>query len=266
MDLGLKGKAVLVTGATGGLGFGIANAFAAEGCRLAICGRDQKRLDGAVAQLQVQASAVVAVKADMADPDDIHRFADRALAEYGHIDVLVNCVGGVEQLLPFEELTDDDWNQIWNLNVMSAVRMTRKLLPGMKAAGWGRIINLGSESGVQPDPYMPHYNAVKAAIINFSKSLSKAVAAQGILVNTLSPAMTRNDALSSFFKLRAEAEGISVEQAEQAMVAEMRPNMVLGRPGEPAEVGAAAVFLASAAASFIIGANLRVDGGSVVGQ
>lgn len=266
MELGLKDKSVLVTGATAGIGFGIARAFAAEGCRLAICGRNEQRLEEAATSLRQRADAVLAVRADMTVAEEIERFAERALAEFGRIDVLVNCVGGVEQLLPFEDLIDDDWNEIWNLNVMSAVRMTRKLLPGMKAAGWGRIINLGSESGVQPDPFMPHYNAVKAALINFSKSLSKAVAADGILVNTVSPAMTRNADLEAFFRQRAEREGISVTAAEQAMVREMRPNMLLGRPGEPDEVAAAVLFLASEAASFIIGINLRVDGGSVASQ
>ena len=266
MDLGLANKAVMVTGGTDGIGLGIARAFAGEGCRLAICGRNPERLQRAAHRLPLPSSALLAEQADMCLPQDIERFARLALATFGRIDVLVNCVGGVDQLLGFSELPDQDWMDSWNRNLLSAVRMTRWILPGMREAGWGRIINLGSESGVQPDPFMPHYNAAKAAIINFSKSLSKEVAADGILVNTLSPAMTRNPVLDGFFQQKAETEGISLPEAERRMVAQMRPGMLLGRPGEPAEVGAVAVFLASQQASFITGANIRVDGGSVMSQ
>lgn len=264
MDTGLTGKVVIVTGASEGIGAGIARCFAREGARLALCARRPGPLE-AIADAARQAGApdVLAALADLVVPADIARFADAVQAHYGHVDVLVNCVGGVDKLEPFEALDDADWQFMWDVNVMSAVRMTRVVLPLMRDHAGGRIINIASESGIQPDPFMPHYNAAKAALITFGKSMSKALGPRGILVNTVSPSMTRNADVDAFIAARARQDGTDLENAELALLAGMRPNIVLGRPGEPEEVGAAVVFLASAQASFITGANLRVDGGSV---
>jgi len=263
MDTGLKNKRVVITGATAGIGRGIAHCFADEGSQLAICARNAGPLEQVRQECEQRGSRTTAIQADMTKVEDVERFITTSQTAMGGIDVLVNCVGGVEQLLPFEELSDDDWQQMWELNVMSAVRVTRAVLPIMKPNGWGRIINIASESGIQPDPFMPHYNAAKAALITFTKSMSKALAGDGIMVNTVSPAMTRNDDVDNFIKLRAEQDNCSLIEAEQALMRDMRPNIVLGRPGEPEEVGAAVVFLASEQASFITGTNLRADGGSV---
>ncbi|MEL0083904.1 MAG: SDR family oxidoreductase [Gammaproteobacteria bacterium] len=263
MDTGLKNKRVVITGASAGIGRGIAHCFADEGSRLAICARGSEALERVRQECQQKGSEVSAFQANMTQPAEIESFVTACEEALGGIDVLVNCVGGVDQLLPFEQLDDHDWQQIWDLNVMSAVRMTRAVLPIMKPNGGGRIINIASESGIQPDPFMPHYNAVKAALINFSKSMSKALAGDGILVNSVSPAMTRNEDVEKFISQTAEQNGCSREEAEKTLLKELRPNIVLGRPGEPEEVGAAVVFLASEQASFITGANLRADGGSV---
>jgi NAD(P)-dependent dehydrogenase (short-subunit alcohol dehydrogenase family) len=263
MELGLKNKRVVITGATQGIGRGITEAFAQEACRVAICARNQERLDQVAVAIKPQAAQVLAVSTDMTVPDEIERFARQVLDEFGGVDVLINCVGGVEKLLMFDDLRDEDWQELWDLNVMSAVRMTRQLLPAMRAQRAGRIVNICSESGVQPDPFMPHYNCVKAALLNFTKSLSKAEACNGVLVNAVSPAMTRNAVVDGLFEARAKADGTSLEEATSTLMQQMRPNMLLGRPGEPAEVAAAVVFMASEAASFITGSNLRVDAGSV---
>lgn len=263
METGLKNKRVVITGATAGIGRGIAHCFADEGSQLAICGRTINPLESVRKESEQKGAQVTAIQADMTKAAEVEHFIMASQAAMGGIDVLVNCVGGVDQLLPFEELNDDDWQNIWELNVMSAVRVTRAALPIMKPNGWGRIINIASESGIQPDPFMPHYNAVKAALITFTKSMSKALAGDGIMVNTVSPAMTRNDDVDNFIKQRAEQDNSSLLEAEQALMRDLRPNIVLGRPGEPEEVGAAVVFLASEQASFITGTNLRADGGSV---
>ncbi|HAC34268.1 MAG TPA: ketoacyl reductase [Gammaproteobacteria bacterium] len=263
METGLRNKRVVITGATAGIGRGIAHCFAREGAQLAICARNEAPLQQVRQECVELGGQTTALLADMTRADDIDRFVAASREALGGIDVLVNCVGGVDQLLPFEALSDDDWQQMWELNVMSAVRMTRAVLPIMKPNGWGRIINIASESGIQPDPFMPHYNAAKAALITFTKSMSKALADDGILVNAVSPAMTRNDDVDAFISQRAAADGSSLKEAEQTLLREMRPNIVLGRPGEPEEVGAAVVFLASEQASFITGTNLRADGGSV---
>ncbi|WP_374702612.1 SDR family NAD(P)-dependent oxidoreductase [Bacillus sp. V33-4] len=146
------------------------------------------------------------------------------------------------------------------------MRITKAVIPYMKKAGNGRIINISSESGVQPDPFMPHYNASKAALINFTKSLSKAYAAQGILVNTVSPAFIITPMLENLLKDNAKKQNISYDEAVQQFLKENRPHVEVKRPGTVEEVASAVVYLASSQAGFINGVNLRVDGGSVASQ
>jgi 3-oxoacyl-[acyl-carrier protein] reductase len=164
---------------------------------------------------------------------------------------------------PFEKLTDDDWLQILNFNLLSAVRAIRAVLPHMQKQKLGRIINISSESGTQPDAFMPHYNASKAALNNLTKSLSKAFASDGILVNTVSPAFIMTPLVSDMLGKLAQEQGLSPEQMTAQFLATNRPHIELKRPGESEEVASAVVFLASVQASFITGTNLRVDGGSV---
>jgi NAD(P)-dependent dehydrogenase (short-subunit alcohol dehydrogenase family) len=175
--------------------------------------------------------------------------------------VLVNNVGGADKLAPFEEISDEDWINAFQLNVLSTVRVIRATVPSMQHQHWGRIINISSESATQPYPVMPHYTAAKAAITNLTKSLSKAYARDGILVNTVSPALTWTPLVEQIFTAQAKAQGITLQEFQQAFVSENR--IELGRPGMPEEVASAVVYLASEAASFITGTNLRVDGGTI---
>ncbi len=170
---------------------------------------------------------------------------------------------GWAPLLAFDQLTDEDWLEILNFNVISAVRAVRAVLPYMRKQKWGRIINISSESGTQPDAFMPHYNASKAALNNLTKSLSKAYAQDGILVNTVSPAFIMTPLVSDMLGKMAREQQISSEEVTKQFLAANRPHIELKRPGESEEVAAAVVFLASEQASFITGTNLRVDGGSV---
>jgi len=133
----------------------------------------------------------------------------------------------------------------------------------MQRRHWGRIINIASESGIQPDAEMPHYNASKGALLVLTKSLSKAYAADNILVNSVSPAFIRTPLVMEMMRKAADNEGISVQEAIDAFLRQKRPHIELKRPGEEAEVAAVVTFLASEAASFVTGANYRVDGGSV---
>jgi 3-oxoacyl-[acyl-carrier protein] reductase len=143
------------------------------------------------------------------------------------------------------------------------VRITRAALPHMQKQKWGRVINISSESGTQPDPMMPHYNASKAALNNLTKSLSKAYGKDGILVNTVSPAFIRTPLVDEMLGRQAKASGITVDEAERNFLRELRPNIVLGRAGKSDETAGIVVFLASEQATFITGSNFRVDGGSV---
>jgi 3-oxoacyl-[acyl-carrier protein] reductase len=263
MKLGLKEKVVLVTGASKGIGKAIAVAFAAEGSRVVLNARNQQELEQAVQEIRQSGGYALALAADVMSASEVQRLAQQTVERFGTVHVLVNNAGGAGGFASFEELSDEDWINIFNLNVLSAVRMTRALLPFMKQQKWGRIINIASESGIQPDPFMPHYNAAKAAVINLTKSLSKAYASDGILVNTVSPAFIKTPLVEQLLAAQAQEQGVTPQKAEQAFLRQNRPHIELGRPGTPEEVASAVVFLASEAASFITGANLRVDGGSV---
>jgi NAD(P)-dependent dehydrogenase (short-subunit alcohol dehydrogenase family) len=264
MQLGLKDKVVLVTGASKGIGKAVAEAFAAEGAKVAIAARGAEELEKAAREISKSTgSEVIGIPADSTKADDIVRMTNAAVQRFGTVHVLVNNAGGVGEFAPFETLTDDDWLNVLNLNVLFAVRATRTVLPYMQKQKWGRIINISSESGTQPDAFMPHYNASKAALNNLTKSLSKAYAQDGILVNTVSPAFIMTPLVSDLLRKMAAEQGISEEQVTANFLATNRPHIELKRPGASEEVASAVVFLASQQASFITGANLRVDGGSV---
>ncbi len=263
MNLGLQEKVVLVTGASKGLGKAIAEAFAAEGSRLALTARNQRELEQIVQEIQQRGGQAIALAADLTNATAVNPLVAETIAHFGTVHVLVNNAGSIGRFAAFEDLSDDDWANLFNINLLSAVRITRAVLPAMRKQHWGRIINMASESGIQPDPQMPHYNASKAAMINLTKSLSKAYAKDGILVNTISPAFIKTPLVERMLADLAKAKQITLQQAEEEFLRLNRPHIELGRAGTPEEVAAAVVFLASEAASFITGANLRVDGGSV---
>jgi NAD(P)-dependent dehydrogenase (short-subunit alcohol dehydrogenase family) len=263
MELGLRGKVALVTGSSKGIGRSIAAALAREGCQVVINGRHANELDATAAELRSTQTAVHAVVADVTQAEGAKRVVGETVQRFGTIHILVNNAGGAGRFGSFEDLTDEEWLGAFNLNVLSAVRATRVALPPMQKQKWGRIINISSESGVQPDPMMPHYNAAKSALNSFTKSLSKAYGKDGILVNTVSPAFIRTPLLDGMLDQQARARGITRDEAEQVLLREFRPNIVLGRAGKSDETAGIVVFLASEQASFITGSNFRVDGGSV---
>lgn len=263
MELGLKDKVVLVTGASKGIGRSIAAAFAAEGSRVVLIARNQKDLEQAAKEIHDNGGFALPLAADVTDADQVERLVQEVVKRVGTVHVLVNNAGGPGNMAGFEELSNEDWAGVFKLNVLSAVNMTRAVLPHMQQRKWGRIINMASESGIQPDPFMPHYNAAKAAIINLTKSLSKAYGQLGILVNVVSPAFIKTPLVEQFLAAQAQQHGVTPLEAEQVFLQQNRPHIELGRPGTPQEVASSVVYLASDAASFITGANLRVDGGSV---
>jgi 3-oxoacyl-[acyl-carrier protein] reductase len=264
MDLGLKDKVVLVTGASKGIGRAIAEAFAAEGAKVAISARGAEELQKAASEIAAGSDAeVLGVTADASKADDISRMVGEVVERFGTVHVLVNNAGGVSAFAPFDDLTDQDWLDALTFNLLSAVRATRAVLPYMKKQKWGRIINISSESGSQPDAFMPHYNASKAAMNNLTKSLSKSYALDGILVNTVSPAFIMTPLVEGMLQKLANEQGVSPEEVKEQFLSTTRPHIELKRPGESEEVASAVVYLASERASFITGSNLRVDGGSV---
>lgn len=263
MNLELKNKTALVTGGSKGIGKAIAIAFAEEGANVIICGRGADALNEAAMEIEKISGNVLAVQADLTKQSDVDHLVAAAINRYKTIDILVNNAGIASGFDDFESLDIDDWQHLFDVNLFGTVRVTKAVIPYMKKTGFGRIINISSESGLQPDAFMPHYNASKAALINFTKSLSKAYSAQGILVNTVSPAFIMTPMLENLLKDNAEKLNISYEEAIQQFLKENRPHVEVKRPGTVEEVASSVVYLTSNRASFINGVNLRVDGGSV---
>ncbi len=262
MELGLKDRVAVVTGASKGLGKAIALELAREGCKVVLCARGENELEETAGEVREFGEAL-AVVADVTSPEDVENIVEDTVGHFGNVDILVNNAGGVGNPAAFEELSDEEWMEVLELNLLSAVRLTRAFVPHMREQGWGRIINIASESGVQPDPFMPHYNASKAALINLTKSLSKAYGQEGILVNAVSPAFVMTPLVEGMLAEAAQESGTSIEGAEAAFLEENRPHIVVGRSGDAEETAAVVAFLASERASFVTGSNYRVDGGSV---
>lgn len=263
MDFSLDDKVALVTGGSRGIGYGCADALAAEGCDLTICARHENELEEAAANLKRHGGAVEPVVADLTVNDDINRLVDATIDAFGTVDILVNNAGTVGDPGSLEEVSTQEWRDLFELNLFAVVTLTRTVIPYMREQGWGRVINISSENGEQPYPDMIHYNASKAALNNFSKALSKQYANEGILVNTVSPAFIETPLVAEMMEQAAAEQGISKEEAIENFLDTNRPHIELRRPGQIDEVGPLVAFLASEQASFINGANYRVDGGSV---
>ncbi len=265
VELGLEDKVAVVTGSSKGIGKAIAVELAREGCRVVLTARGEKDLEKAAEDVRRTGSVgdVLAVAADVTKADEVERLIDATVGRFGTIDVLVNNAGGTGRRSPFHELSDEEWFEILDLNLISAVRSTRAVLPHMRRQRGGRIINVVSESGSQPGTLKPHYNAAKAALINLTKSLSKAYGEYGILVNAVSPATTITPAVEDLMAEEARRKRTPLNEREAAFVRENKPDIVAGRLGRPEETAWVVAFLASERASFITGANYRVDGGSV---
>jgi 3-oxoacyl-[acyl-carrier protein] reductase len=259
MELGLKDKVAVVTGSSKGIGKAIAVELAREGCRVALAARGEKDLEEAAEDVRRSGSSgdVLAVAADVTKADEVERLIEETRARFETVDILVNNAGGTGRRSHFHELSDEEWFEILDLNLISAVRLTRAVLPHMRSQRWGRIINVASESGSQPSALKPHYNASKAALINLTKSLSKAYGKHGIMVNAVSPATTVTPSVEDLMAEEAK------RKREAAFVRENKPDIVAGRLGRPQETAWVVTFLASERASFVTGANYRVDGGSI---
>ncbi|MEP7000959.1 MAG: SDR family oxidoreductase [bacterium] len=257
MDLGLGGKIALVAAASRGLGRAVAEELAREGAHLVICARGAEVLrDTAESIRAATGSRVVDVVADLSLPADVARVAERALSEFGRVDVLVTNGGG-PPAGPFESHSADAWQAAVRQNLMSVVELTRAILPGMKERRWGRIINVTSIAVKQPVDNLILSNSVRAAVTGFARTLANEVAPFGITVNNVMPGYTRTQRVEELAERNASLKG-TTPAAERAVWEGQIP---MARLGESAEFAAMVAFLASERASYTTGASIPVDGG-----
>lgn len=254
MDLGLRGKAALVTGSSRGIGRATALELAREGCRVALCARGKEALEAAAVEVRALGAEAVAVAADVTAEAGAREVVEAAEAAFGQIDVLVNNVGGSTGA-SFQETSLEDWQRAIDLNLTPAVRLSRLVVPGMRARGQGAIVNIVSIYGREwGGAYVrrPTYIAAKAAEIAMSKALALELAPHGIRVNAVAPGSILFPGGGWERRLREDPEGIA---------AFLKGDLPLGRFGRPEEIARAVAFLASDAASLVVGACLNVDGG-----
>jgi 3-oxoacyl-[acyl-carrier protein] reductase len=262
VDLNLKGRVGLVNAASRGLGRGIAEALAAEGARLVISSRSQEAVQQTAAEIASKYGAeVVAVAADVSQPEVADRLVDTADQRLGGLDILVNNSGGPPGGF-YEDFDDAAWQKAFELLLLNVIRMVRASLPHLRASGHGRIVNVASTSVRQPIKGLILSNSLRAGVAAFAKTISDELAPDRITVNTVLPGRILTDRLREGFITRARDAGIPVDDLARAEVAKEVP---LGRVGEPEEMGSLVAFLCSDAASYITGQLIAVDGGQVRG-
>jgi len=258
MDLQLKGKKVLVTGSTAGIGFAAARAFALEGASVVINGRKQDRVDSAIAQIRkFQPSAeLTGIAADVSNAAGCAKL----IQTVPDVDVLVNNMGIFEPK-PFEKIPDEDWLRFFEANVMSGVRLSRHYLPSMRRRNWGRILFVSSESGVQIPVEMIHYGMTKTAQIAIARGLAESAVGTGITVNSILPGPTRSEGVETFVAQMGGGGDSAAFEAE--FFKSVRPSSLLKRFATVEEVASTIAYLCSPMASATTGAAVRADGGVV---
>jgi 3-oxoacyl-[acyl-carrier protein] reductase len=261
MDLGLDGRVAVVTGASRGIGAATARLLADEGASLVLGSRGAEGLDAVAAGLRAAGAEVITVAGDVADPATTLSLVGAAVDRYGRLDVVVNNAGGESGNRGFEQLSDQDWELVYRLNVTSAVRLATAAVPVMRERGWGRIVNVSSYTARVPEPFCPAYSAAKAALVNVTRNQSRAFAADGILASCVLPGLTATEGVTEGFAAAVDQTGRTQDDLLAAML--RRAPIDVGRMGQADEVAAAIVFLASERASWITGASLLVDGGTV---
>ncbi|HEV3408457.1 MAG TPA: SDR family oxidoreductase [Gaiellaceae bacterium] len=257
MDLGLGGRVCVVTGSTSGIGLETARLLVAEGARVVVSGRDEERVE----QARRVTGAALGVARDLAAPDGPAALVEESEAALGPLDCLVNNVGVAYQA-SFEELSDEDWNAMWDLNVMSFVRAIRAVVPGMRARGSGRIVNVSSTAGKRPSRSMPNYSVSKAAVLSLSRLVADLYAADGILCNAVTPGPVATQAWLAPGGL-ADQQADRTGKTRDEVLAELARGRPLGRVAEPEEIASVIVFLCSDRAGFVTGSAWSADGGAV---
>jgi 3-oxoacyl-[acyl-carrier protein] reductase len=259
MNLGLEGRACIVTGASRGIGLDVTKRLCAEGASVLMTARGEERLRSAADEAGDRTAALAV---DVTAPDAPARLVAEARDRFGRLDIVINNAGQAKWR-ELEEVPDEDWQSAWDLNVMAPMRMMRAAIPEMAERGWGRVVNVSSTAGKRPSARMPEYSVAKAAMLSLSRLYADKHARSGVCVNAVCPGPTASEMWMEPGGLLDQSMELSgAESREDAMrgAGSSRP---IGRLAEPAEVGAVITFLCSEQASYVSGAAWSVDGGTV---
>lgn len=261
MDLNIKNKVALVLASSKGLGQAIAMSLAAEGVKVAVTGRNQADVDATVTKITAQGGSAYPLIWDLYDHDLIESKITEVEKQLGPIDILVNNTGGPPPTTAANQ-SSELWQQNFNHLVLSIIKITDRVLPGMKARGWGRIITSASSGVISPIPNLAISNTLRSALVGWSKTLSNEVAKNGITVNVILPGRIATARIGQLDQARAERENKTFEEVTRESVA----TIAMGRYGTPKEYGDVVAFIASDLASYMTGTLVRVDGGAFAGH
>ena len=260
MNLNLENKNAIVCASSQGLGKAAAIDLAKEGVNLAICSRDQEKIDKAKEEILQKTDhniKVIALKADLDSLEDIQIFLQEVEQSLGVVDILVNNTGGPPPST-FEQISDEDWQNAFNSTMMSAIRLSRALVPNMKKKEWGRIINISSVSVKTPVNGLFLSNSLRMGVLGWAKALADELAAHGITVNTVCPGYTRTERVEAILESQSSSSGLSKEEIEKTIA----DNIPMKRVGEAEDLAGLITFLASEKANYMTGLAVQVDGGS----
>jgi 3-oxoacyl-[acyl-carrier protein] reductase len=258
MDLDLRDKVAVVTGGSVGIGLAIAQGLATEGVNVILCARQEERVK-TIAQLIQNQNGVraIGIRADLSREQDIHHFVDELQKEFQGVDILINNAGtGSEETIM--EASDEKWQYYWDLHVMAAIRLSRELVPLMRARGGGIILNNASICATQPLGYEPIYNTTKAALVMFSKCLANELIKENIRVNTVNPGLVQTPDWEKTAKLLTEGKEIDWKAYLDKIA---KDNAPIGRFATPEEIANLFIFLCSPRASYCVGSTYYIDGG-----
>ncbi len=260
MEIRLDGKNAIVTGSTAGIGFAIAQGLAESGATVIVNGRTEARVQHAISQIKaaVPKSKLQGLAADLGTKEG----ASALTAAVPEADILINNLGIFEPK-PFFDIPDEDWERFFRVNVLSGVRLSRHYTAGMVKRGWGRVMFISSESGLNIPAEMVHYGMTKTAQLAVSRGLAETVAGTGVTVNAVLPGPTRSEGVVKFIEQLRAKTGKAAADIEKDFLKSMRPTSIIRRLATPEEVANMVVYLASDKASATTGAAVRVDGGVV---